>query len=65
MRLRELVSITVLNQLEEELDLFFVILNRDSLIQPMDPGRKRRMFFIPVCICEPPAYTQHLPVRFI
>lgn len=57
-RLRKLLNITVLNQLKEKLDLFLVILNRDSLIQPMDPGRKRRMFFIAVCICDPPAYIQ-------
>lgn len=59
-RLRKLVNITVLNELKEKLDLFLITLNRDSLIQPMDPGRKRRMFFIPMCICDPLAHTQHL-----
>lgn len=59
-RLRKLVNITVLNELKEKLDLFLITLNWDSLIQPMDPGRKRRMFFTPTCICDPPAHTQHL-----
>lgn len=46
MGLWKCLNVTVLDQLEEELHLLLVILNGDSLIQPMDPERKR-VFFSP------------------
>lgn len=48
------LNVTVLDQLEEELHLLLIILNGDSLIQPMDPERKR-MFFSPGGISDPTA----------
>lgn len=38
MRLWKCLNVTVLDQLKEELHLFLIILDGDSLIQPMDPG---------------------------